>query len=139
VLVGGDGSGAITQYDLDTLEPIGTFPGTQSLVTQLRFSADGEILIANALNQTVSIYDVASRSRLGDPIANDVPFLTGSIRPDGNAVVTNSPHGVAIWDIDPEHLADAACTVAGRNLTATEWDTYIGDAGDHRATCPGYD
>ena len=30
VLVGGDGSGAITQYDLDTLEPIGTFPATRA-------------------------------------------------------------------------------------------------------------
>jgi WD40 repeat protein len=139
VLVGGDGSGAITQYDLDTLEPMGTFPGTQSLVTELRFSADGTILIANALNQTLSIYDVASRSRLGDPIGNDVPFFTGSIRPDGNAVATNSPHGVAVWDIDPAHLADAACKVAGRNLTPTEWDTYIGDARDHRATCPRHD
>jgi DNA-binding SARP family transcriptional activator/WD40 repeat protein len=138
VLVGGDGSGGITRYDLDTLQPIGTFPGTQSLVTQLRFSADGKILVASSLNQALSIYDVATRARLGDPIGNDFPFLTGSIRPDGKAVAVNSPHGVAIWDIDPGHLAGTACKVAGRNLTPTEWDTYLGDPDDHRATCPDY-
>ena len=140
VLVGGDGSGAITQYDLDTLEPIGAFPGTQNLVTHLSFSADGEILVAASLNQTLSIYDVATRTRLGDPVAEDFTFFAGAaVRPDGKAVATNSPRGVAVWDIDPEHLADAACRVAGRNLTPTEWDTYLGNAGEYRATCPGYD
>jgi DNA-binding SARP family transcriptional activator/WD40 repeat protein len=138
VLVGGDGSGGITQYDLETLKPIGTFPGTQSLVTQLRFSADGKILVASSLNQTLSIYDVGTRIRLGDPVVNDFPFLTGSIRPDGKAVATNAPDGVSVWDIDPEHLAGAACKVAGRNLTPTEWDTYIGNAADRRAICPNY-
>jgi len=108
-------------------------------VTQLRFSADGKILVASSLNQRVSIYDVFTRTRLGDPIVNDFPFLTGSIRPDGKAVATNDFHGVAIWDIDPEHLADAACQFAGRNLTPTERDTYLGHPGDHRATCPNYD
>ena len=139
VVVGGDVSGGITRYDLETLKPIGTFPGTQSLVTQLRFSADGKILVASSLNQTLSIYDVATRIRLGDPIGNDFPFLTGSIRPDGKAVATNAPDRVSVWDIDREHLADAACKVAGRNLTPAEWDTYLGNPGDHRATCPKYE
>ena len=139
VLVGGGGSGTITQYDLDTLEPIGTFPGTQSSVMDLRFSADGKILLATSLNQTLSIYDVASRSRLGDPIANEAPALTGGIRPDGKAVATNSPRGVTIWDINPDHLAHAACQVAGRNLTPTEWDTYLARLGNYRATCPNHD
>jgi WD40 repeat protein len=139
VLVGGDVSGGITRYDVDTLKPIGAFPGTQNLVTQLRFSADGKILVASSLNQTLSIYAVETSTRLGDPIGNDFPFLSGSIRPDGKAVATNAPDGVAIWDIDPAHLARTACEVAGRNLTRTEWDTYFGDPGDRRATCPNYD
>jgi DNA-binding SARP family transcriptional activator len=139
VLVGADASGVITQYDLDSLEPVGTFPGTRAGVVQLRFSIDGEELVAISWNQTLSVYDVGTRSRLGDPIVNDVPYLSGSLRPDGNAVATTTPDGVGVWDIDPEHLAAAACRVAGRNLTATEWDTYLGDQGDWRATCSGYD
>jgi WD40 repeat protein len=139
VLVGGDGSGTITQYDLDTLEPMGTFPSIQNFVTQLRFSADGKILVAGSLNQTVSIYDVATRTQLGDPIAHVYPVIAGTIRPDGKAVATNTSHGVAVWDIDPEHLADAACRFAGRNLTPSEWDSYLGNRGDYRATCPNYD
>jgi WD40 repeat protein len=137
VLVGGDASGALTQYDLETLEPIRAFPGTRAGVSHLRFSADGMILTAVAWNQTVSIYDVATHTRLGDPIAND--FLTGALRPDGRAIATGSADGVAIWDIDPEHLAEAACRLAGRNLTASEWGTYLGDEDGWRATCSRVD
>jgi WD40 repeat protein len=139
VLIGGDSSGAITQYDLDTLDPIGTFPGTQNFVTQLRFSADGKTLVAGSLNKTLSIYDVATRTRLGDPIAHLFPFGVAAIRPDGKAVAANGADGLTVWDIDTEHLADAACRFAGRNLTPTEWETYFGQGGDHRATCPNSD
>ena len=48
VLVGVSGSGAITQYDLDTLRPIGTFPSMRAFVLQLGFSADGETLVVGA-------------------------------------------------------------------------------------------
>ena len=84
-------AGGVTQYDLETLEPIGTFPGTRGFVSQLGFSADGKILVASSLNQTLSIYDVATRTRLGDPIANEIPFFTGALRPDGKAIATNTP------------------------------------------------
>ncbi|HUG07813.1 MAG TPA: hypothetical protein VMP13_02760 [Acidimicrobiia bacterium] len=45
--------------------------------------------------------------------------------------------GVAVWDIHPEHLAEAACRMAGRNLIPTEWTTYVGSLGDYRRTCDG--
>lgn len=135
VLVGGDNSGAVSEYDLDTLEPIGTFPGTRGIVDELRFSADGKTLVAISANETLSIYDVDTRTQLGDPIINDFPFFSGSIRPDGKAVATNDETGVAVWDIDPDNLAEAACRLAGRNLTRTEWDTYLSNVGDYRPTC----
>jgi hypothetical protein len=43
--------------------------------------------------------------------------------------------GVEVWDIAPEHLAEAACRMAGRNLTETEWETYLGSLGEYRKTC----
>jgi DNA-binding SARP family transcriptional activator/WD40 repeat protein/energy-coupling factor transporter ATP-binding protein EcfA2 len=139
VLVG-EYSGRITQYDLDTLEPTGAFPGARGAVERLDVSADGSRLLAGSLNQTVSIYDIATRTRLGDPITTDLPLTGGNggpaLRPDGNAVAVNGLGGLAIWDLDPEHLATAACGVAGRNLTRAEWDTYLGDLGEYRSTCP---
>jgi hypothetical protein len=48
----------------------------------------------------------------------------------------NGRDGLAIWNLEPDRLADAACRIAGRNLTRAEWDAYLGDVGAYRATCP---
>ena len=36
------------------------------------------------------------------------------------AVAIGGGDGIAIWDFDPDHLAAAACRLAGRNLTPTD-------------------
>jgi hypothetical protein len=109
----------------------------RAFVLQLGFSADGETLVAEALNGTLSVYDVATRTRLGDPIATDGSSIpVDSLRPDGGAVAVNTSRGIAVWDLDPERLAAAACELAGRELTRREWDTYLGDEDAYRATCP---
>ena len=140
-LVIGNLVGEITEYDLETLQPLGSFPGLRAVVNLngLRFSNDGNILIASSLDRTFSIYDVATRTRLSDPIPFE--FTTGALgipllRPDGMAVAVGSSDGIIIWDLDPEHLATAACRFAGRNLTRTEWDTHLTALGDYRPTCP---
>jgi hypothetical protein len=63
----------------------------------------------------------------------------GFLRHDGRAVAVTVPTGVAIWDLDPDHLGDAACQLAGRNLTECEWNTYLGDLGPYRPTCPQFE
>ena len=136
VLVGAS-AGEITEYDLDTLRPIASFPGARGEVNTLQFSADSKILLATSLDQTVSIYDVATRTRIGDPIVAGAPFIyPGFLRPDGNAAAITVRNGVAIWHLEPERLANAACALADRNLTRTEWQAYIGDLGAYRKTCP---
>ncbi|CAN5759291.1 hypothetical protein BH23ACT4_BH23ACT4_11200 [soil metagenome] len=131
--------GEITEYDLKTLKPLGTFPGARGEVNTLQFSADGAVLLAGANDQTVSIYDVATRRRIGDVIPAFSPHIgPRGLRPDGMAVAVNQRAGVVIWDIDPDHLAEAACVLAGRNLTQTEWSTYMSAFGDYLATCPQY-
>jgi WD40 repeat protein len=136
VLVGAEG-GDITRYDLETLEPVATLPGARGDVSSLQFSSDGRVLLATSSDQTASLYDVATGTRLGDPLPTGAPAIVpGWLRPDGGAVALTTRDGVAIWDIEPAHLAEAACRLAGRNLTETEWETYLADLGDHRASCP---
>jgi DNA-binding SARP family transcriptional activator/WD40 repeat protein len=139
-LVGAGFTGEVIQYDLRTLAPIGTFPGARGRIDQLMFSADGSLLMVGSRNQLLSIYDVATRTRLGDPIGTDGPFdgPKGALRPDGRAVAVNHGDEFTIWDLDPDHLAAAACRLAGRNLTPTEWQTYLGHPEEYRATCPEF-
>jgi WD40 repeat protein len=140
LLVGSDSSGDITLYDLATLRPDGQLPGARSGARYLKFSADGTVLVAASLD-TVSLYDVASRTRIGEPIqarSPDPNLVPGFLRPDGRAVAVTDRNGVAVWDITPDRLAEAACRLAGRNLTRTEWGTYLAGLGEYRATCPEF-
>jgi len=129
------------EYDIDTLEPIATLPGARGGIDLLQFSADGRVLAAMSADQSVSLYDVPTRTRLGDPlpaaaVSSGNGAAQGFLRPDGTTVAINTRLGVSLWDIDPAHLAKAACTLAGRNLTRTEWTTYLSGLGPYHATCP---
>ena len=137
-LVGATGA-EIIEYDLETLEPVGTFAGARGNVNTLQFSSDGAVLLAAAADQSVSVYDVATRRRIGDPIRTFSPLIgAGNLNPAGMRIAVNQRDGVVIWDIDPDRLATAACKLAGRNLTEVEWRTYLADFGPYRPTCPGY-
>jgi hypothetical protein len=54
--------------------------------------------------------------------------------PDRDTLVTAGEDGLVIWDLRPTTLAERACELAGRNLTKSEWQQFVG--GDYRRTCP---
>jgi hypothetical protein len=54
---------------------------------------------------------------------------------DGTELAVNVPAGIAVWDLRPSSHADAACKMAGRDLTRDEWIAYLGDLGPYRSTC----
>ena len=134
--------GSLGIFDPDTLRETTALPGARGFVQHLQFSPDGTLLIAESNDSTLSFYDVGAGVRLGDPMQFptllDVPSL--AFRPDGLAAATNDTAGLGavVWDLDPEHWVTAACKIAGRNLTASEWKRYLGELGDYRATCPDY-
>ncbi len=134
-LVGASPLGELTAYDVRSLKPVGTFAGARGPVSSLQFSDDGRTLLVTSPDQTVQVYDVATRLRLGDPIVSESPRTEGWLRPDGDGVAVNTRGGVALWQLDAQHLAGAACDLAGRNLTRAEWTTYVGDQ-PYRKTCP---
>jgi hypothetical protein len=81
---------------------------------------------------------VASGTPVGGPIpVSDNEWNGFALQPEGRelAVGGGSKDGIAIWDLDPQDWVDAACRLAGRNLTKAEWDTYLGTLGDYHATC----
>jgi len=129
-------------YDPATLVRTTSLAGAHGFMSGLQFSEDGATLVASADDGSLSIYDMVSRTRLGDaaPLGAPGNGLGANLRADGKAVVVSTPtgNGAAIWDLDPQHWVDAACSVAQRNLTREEWATYIGDLGAYRATCPEF-
>jgi WD40 repeat protein len=130
--------GTINLLDPGTLSVQAALPGARGAPMPLHFSADGRYLLATANDGSMSLYDIRTRQRIGDAV--DVGEADADLRPDGlqAAVANHDASGITLWDLDPASLADAACSVAGRNLTRAEWETSIGDLGPYRATCPEF-
>lgn len=136
---GSNARGQITHYDAQ-LRALRTLAGARGEISMLQVSDDGRVLMAAANDQTVSVYDTDTGIRLGSPLPAEAPFISpGVLRPDGRAVAVNSKAGIIIWDLDPRLHVDQACLLAGRNLTRTEWENYLGALGQWRATCPEFD
>jgi hypothetical protein len=112
--------------------------GGGGAATSVQVSSDQRRLAVTSSDQTVAVYDRASGTRLGDPLATDAPVgVVGAwLRPDGRALVTNTSAGVVEWDLDPEAMVEAACALAGRNPTAFEWAASVSDPTQDRWICP---
>lgn len=127
----------LLRYSVPELEPIDALPGPPGGLTSLQVSDDRRTLAAGAGNDTVTLYDLAGGIRLGDPIPSESPLVTpGYLRPDGRELLVNMRDGIAVWNLDPDAQFDAACGLAGRNLTREEWATYFGAIAPYRETCP---
>lgn len=139
-LILGSLQGDLTVYDLDTLKPLRTLSGTRGGST-ISADADGRLAMATGDDRSVTLYDVDSGEQIGDRITvpGTEPRAT-ALRPDGLEMMIGGgiDRDMMAWDLDPKHWITAACTLAGRNLTREEWDTYFGGLGDYRSTCPQY-
>jgi hypothetical protein len=106
--------------------------------SRLLVSTDGRTLLIPSFNNTVAFDDLPSGRKLGSPVPADATeFITGYLQPDGNAFVVNGSDGAVLWTLEPAEHFDAACRMAGRELTASEWSTYLGNLGPQRASCSG--
>jgi hypothetical protein len=112
--------------------PIIGIPGP---VEQYAHSADGLRLAVRGDDGGVWLADAGARVLLGGPIPHRGPVEGVGVRPDGAELAVGSGDRVMVWDLRPEAWAQAACRVAGRELTDAEWRDHIGEA-PSGPTCP---
>lgn len=149
-LVGRDGSLALSdeqfiavsnetvqRIDLDTLQPLGNLPRAAGGSRALSMSPDGRTLLNVGWNDRVTLYDLTRDVVLGDPIQADSgdEALAATLSADGRSLLTTAPDGVLVWSLDPAEQAAAACRIAGRELTAAEWSTYLDELGPQSPIC----
>ena len=131
--------GVISELDPDTLQLQGPpFPGTNGYVGALAIDDVGGRLMVSAADGTLRFYDIPTRTPLGGPIDTDEPDSSAALRGDGLLAAAATVDGIVAWDLDPVHWQDAACELAGRNLTRDEWARYVGDLAPYAQTCPQY-
>jgi WD40 repeat protein len=102
------------------------------------FRPDGRTL-ASASYKEIKLWDVTS-----DPPA-EVATLSGhsgwvnsvAFRPDGRTLASASYQTIKLWDLRFKEWRKALCRKVNRNLTMTEWRTYMGSSRPYEKTCPG--
>ena len=130
--------GRLAELDTRTLQPIGApFPGTNGPVDSLSIDDDGHRLLLGA-GRSLRLYDIPTRTVLGDPVETNTDSASTKLRGDGKLAAVAVRDGLIIWDLDPAHWDNAACRLAGRNLTQEEWERYLGTIAPYSATCSQY-
>jgi WD40 repeat protein len=132
--------GQVMTFDPDQLAPIGgAFPGINGTAESLALSNDGRRLAVVGQDHALRVYDVETRTPVGGDI--DVGTSVGGVamRSDGREVAVGTATGdIVAWDLDPAAWVKAACHLAGRNLTRSEWDQYLDRLASYRPTCRAY-
>jgi hypothetical protein len=62
-------------------------------------------------------------------------FGLAAFAPDGSVLVTPGRTGTLLLDLETADWQNAACTLAGRQLTRSEWDRYLPSAGGYEPSC----
>jgi WD40 repeat protein/serine/threonine protein kinase/energy-coupling factor transporter ATP-binding protein EcfA2 len=107
--------------------------GHSGYIFDLAFSPDDNLL-AVASTSGVTLWDVPTRQRIGELVGRSGPSQL-AFSPDARSLATTwFDHSLIVWDLDPQAWRRRACEIAGRNLTRTEWDQYVG-AEPYRNTC----
>jgi DNA-binding SARP family transcriptional activator/WD40 repeat protein/energy-coupling factor transporter ATP-binding protein EcfA2 len=138
VVVGSDpsqnASGMVAFLDPSDLSMTSPRSGPQvSGGTWIQFSTDGQ-RFATSGSDRVSLWDVAARDVLGT-VGVEWGSLAGFAPGTSDVLIASLDGSIAVWDPDPEAAVDAACRIAGRDLTEQEWHTYLPQR-EQEPVCP---
>jgi hypothetical protein len=113
---------------------------TGGRTNNIQISDDNTRMLVVTWGGAAHLYDVGSTRQIGGTLPVDLDVnvrqIGATLRPDGDEVAVATEHGVQLWDLDPDIWRNAACRLAGRNLTRDEWASYIPEGEPYRATCP---
>ncbi len=109
--------------------------GHSGSVGAFAFSPDGQALASGGSDQTIIFWDLPTRKILGHLRGiggriNDLVFT-----PNGKTLI-GAGDGIILWDMDLSSWKTLACSVANRNMTKDEWESFLPDERYHE-TCGG--
>jgi hypothetical protein len=126
--------------DAHSLAPVTEhIPATNDPILWINVSTDGRAAVTWDVAGEMRRIDLRSGRAIGPPIQTTFPGIPAAFSGNDTTIYAETPDaGAAVWDLAPDHVRNAACALAGRNLTQQEWDRYLPWAGHRHKTCPKY-
>ena len=102
----GSGPNIIRLWDMETKTQLPPLIGHRGGVQSVAFSPDGKTLASGAFDNTISLWDVATKTEIANlPYENSVTSVAFS--PDGKTLVSSAFNNkVAFWDVDKRAFKD---------------------------------
>jgi WD40 repeat protein len=130
-----DGRGQL--FSTESWEPVGRpLRAHTGRINSATFTPDGGTLVTAAADGTAVLSDVKTQKTLG-PALELAPstYASATLSPDGSRLFAVSTRGEGIsFDMSREAWKRHACLVAGRDLTAAEWESAL-PAQPYQAIC----
>ena len=135
----GEFNGRLLLWSTHDWRPVGrAVEAHEGRVITLGFSRDSRTLASAGQDGTVRLWDVAGQKPVGAPLVVDPgAWVSAALtRDDAHLLaVSDQGHGVR-WDVSPAAWKRHACAVAGRELTAREWQDAL-PGRPYRSICQG--
>jgi WD40 repeat protein len=151
-LAAGTGSGLVLQWnvpDQTVIEP--PFEGDEGAIGGVAYSPDGALVATSRAGlSTTQLWRADTAAGFaGTFVPGALPYTERTFdldhfladrptfSPSGDRLVTTGLDGATVsWTLDPDRWRDAACAIAGRELTEGEWRQYLPDR-DPYPLCQG--
>jgi hypothetical protein len=122
--------------DAHSLRPITQhIPVGTDYVFFVAVSADGRYAATTDTGPWMRLVDLRAGRTIGPRMGSNSSEGVFLGRDDTTIYTSTADGRATVWNLAPAHVRDAACQLAGRNLTRTEWQRYLGWAGPRQATC----
>jgi WD40 repeat protein len=146
-LATGTGSGLVLRWNVDersVIQP--ALEGDEGAIGGVAYSPDGTLLATSRAGfSTSQLWRADSGARFaGTFVPGALPYTERTFdfdhflpnrpafSPSGDRLVTTGLDRATVsWTLDPDQWRDAACAIAGRELTNAEWRQYLPDRDPH--------
>lgn len=138
-------TGNLEIWNETATRPLRTLTGSGTYTPALAISPSGALLARVRDDGKASVTDLATGEVLAtfplpvpaDSLADDPWSVTTlAFTPDGKDLLAATNGGVMTeWDLSPDSLIRSVCAVAGRSLTAAEWQEYVHTSPPSNLSC----
>ena len=148
----GERDGTVRLWDVARRSPVGTALKVDDAgISSLAFAPDGTTVAVGIRNLSFALWDLEQRRPVGQPlrVGDYTPIAVAAPNPDldtsvsfgsdGRTLAAEAGSSVALWkqilwSREDAPFRERLCHLVGRNLTATEWRTFLPDE-PYRKTC----